>query len=897
MSSRSKNYRRRTTDADDDSPECTPSTTTTSNPKKSHRKLLSFADEDDSDSDTTPLSRPKPKPKPRPKPSRITRPPPAAASHKITPLKDRLVAAPASPPRSNVQPQAGQYTKEALLELQKNTRTLASASKPPPDSRINEPVIVLKGILKPGLGENEEGRERGEEEKERVRLGMGMIDIRKGIPDQATISKIKAEKERIRLSGSSGGALPDYISLEGGDHMGVKEGVSDEDDDEEPEFRDRMAMIGDKEKGGMFGNVNERAVVHGGGMSVEVVEGEEDEDEEDRKWEEEQVRKALGKRLDDGASVGVGGGRGGVGGSGVVQAVQQHGFSVGGGIGGAQGFEVLTIAQQAEIAKKALQDNVMKLKDTHEKTANAVTRTDEYLSIALTNIADLESRSSDAGKKYLFMQEKRDFVSVLCDFLQFKGPYIEELEEQMQKLRKEHALSISERRAADLNDEMLEVEAGVKAATAVFSRSGASASATSDASKAAQAAIAATRNQALPVELDEMGRDLNLKKRMDMTRRADARRRRKARSDGKRMSSSENGSYPRIEGETSTDESDDESAAYQSHRNLVLQIADQVFSDAAKDYSNLSSVKETFEEWKEKYSSSYHDAYLPLSVAAIFSPYVRLELLKWDPLHEMIDFVYMNWHEELANYGAPKDKSEWSSEDADFDLVPRLVEKVALPLLLHDVSHCWDVLSGRETRNLVSATRMVVAYSSTSNEAVIQLISAIRTRLAGAVRDLAVPTWGALVMKAVPGVARLGAYQFGVAIRLIRNICLWKDILAVHVLEKLALDEILTEKVLPHVRMLTSDVHDAITRLERVVHSLSGVWSGDDVAGPCSPKLQPLVDYALVLGKRLEKRHASGVTPSETSLLARRLKTLLVKINDYDAAREISKTFHLKEAL
>ncbi|KAL9274068.1 Transcriptional repressor ILP1-like protein, partial [Drosera capensis] len=154
-----------------------------------------------------------------------------------------------------------------------------------------------------------------------------------------------------------------------------------------------------------------------------------------------------------------------------------------------------------------------------------------------------------------------------------------------------------------------------------------------------------------------------------------------------------------------------------------------------------------------------------------------------------------------------------------------------------------------------------------------------------------------LVMKAVPGAARLGAYRFGVAIRLIRNICLWKDILAANVLEKLALDEILTEKVLPHVRMLTSDVYDAITRLERVVHSLSGVWSGDDVAGPRSLKLQPLVDYALVLGKTLEKRRATGVTLSETSLLARRLKTLLVKINDYDGAREISKTFHLKEAL
>jgi GC-rich sequence DNA-binding factor len=40
-----------------------------------------------------------------------------------------------------------------------------------------------------------------------------------------------------------------------------------------------------------------------------------------------------------------------------------------------------------------------------------------------------------------------------------------------------------------------------------------------------------------------------------------------------------------------------------------------------------------------------------------------------------------------------------------------------------------------------------------------------------------------------------------------------------------------------------------------------------------------------------------GITESETSGLARRLKKLLVELNEYDNARELAKTFHLKEAL
>lgn len=235
------------------------------------------------------------------------------------------------------------------------------------------------------------------------------------------------------------------------------------------------------------------------------------------------------------------------------------------------------------------------------------------------------------------------YLLLCCFSFQDKAPYIEELEEQMQKLHEERASAILERRAADNDDELMEVEAAVSAAMSVFSQRGSSAEMIAAARSAAQAASAAVREQTnLPAKLDEFGRDINLQKRMDMTRRAE---RRKARFDSKRISSMElDSSNQRIEGESSSDESDSESTAYQHHRKLLLQTADQIFSDAAEEYSQLSAVKERFEKWKRDYSSSYRDAYMSLSVPAIFSPYVRLELLKWDPLHEDVDFFDMKWY-------------------------------------------------------------------------------------------------------------------------------------------------------------------------------------------------------------------------------------------------------------
>lgn len=81
----------------------------------------------------------------------------------------------------------------------------------------------------------------------------------------------------------------------------------------------------------------------------------------------------------------------------------------------------------------------------------------------------------------------------------------------------------------------------------------------------------------------------------------------------------------------------------------------------------------------------------------------------------------------------------------------------------------------------------------------------------------------------MPSAARIAAYRFGLSIRLLKNIYLWKDILALHILEKLALDELLSGKVLPHIRSVTPNIHDAITRTERIIASLSGVWSGGNV--------------------------------------------------------------------
>lgn len=915
---RSKNFRRRSeddTNTDDTNPIPKPQPASQKskpkpNPVQTHSRL-SFADDEEDDNDNASF-----------RPSRAHRsvkqnPASASSTHKLTAPKDRVkakgLAYSSTPLPSNLQSQAGEYTKEKLLELQKNARPLGSISrpptkpaslsglelKPPKPDKPPETVVVLRGLVKPvtpSAAANEEEEDEEDEEEEVFEKG----DKVPSIPDQATIEKIRAKRQQLQQPRH---AAPDFISLDGGGVISSRlsagtGGSSDEEED--AELKGRIALLGDlpgrSVNKGIFEGSKDSSMSMNNAKFKDLELHEEEDEEEERRWEEEQFRKGLGRRLDDSAAPAAGG----ITPNGAPSSVfapqvqpQQTSIFV------SQSAEAMSLAQQAKVAVQAVHGMMNKLKESHKSTLDSLVRVDTSLSEALIEISNLEKSLEADDDKYVYFQQLRDYISVLSDFLGEKALLVEVLEEEMQKLHEDRTQSILERRAADLADGLSALEPAIKAAMRVLddsrslSSSSQLAAAISAAQDAATTAMEASRN--LPVKLDDFGRDVNKQKRVTLQLRAESRKRRMAQQECKRMKFNGNDSI--IEGELSTDESDSESAAYLSSRDEHLQTADKIFSDASNEYANLKDVKEKFESWKQRYPSVYRNAYVSASVQAVFAPFVRLELVKWDPLYQFTDFVGMEWHKELFDYGLIESKVEDSEEDSDMNLIPDLVEKVALPIFHHEIAHCWDVLSIKQTQNAVSSAKMLISYLSPSTRALHELLAVVNTRLTEAVKTLDVPVWGPNVIRAVPGAGQFSAYRFGMSVRLLRSVCLWKDLLAGPALEKLAIAELLRAKILPHIKSSGLDVHDAVIRLERVVDSLSGFISGAGVRGDHTEKIGPLVELVKELGVKLEKRRKSGVDENEVHGLARRLKKMMVALNDYDGARAILKMFQLKEAL
>ncbi|KAL3501652.1 hypothetical protein ACH5RR_036101 [Cinchona calisaya] len=99
-----------------------------------------------------------------------------------------------------------------------------------------------------------------------------------------------------------------------------------------------------------------------------------------------------------------------------ISSTDTGGPSIGSAIGGLPSLDAMSLSQQ--VTKKALYDNVKMFKESHSKTMASLTRNEDNLSTELLNVTALENSLSTAGEKFIFMQKLREFVFVICDFLQ-----------------------------------------------------------------------------------------------------------------------------------------------------------------------------------------------------------------------------------------------------------------------------------------------------------------------------------------------------------------------------------------------------------------------------------------------------------------------------------------------
>ena len=64
----------------------------------------------------------------------------------------------------------------------------------------------------------------------------------------------------------------------------------------------------------------------------------------------------------------------------------------------------------------------------------------------------------------------------------------------------------------------------------------------------------------------------------------------------------------------------------------MSEVATDLFEDVVDDFCDTDSVREKFYDWKNKYGDTYKEAYIGLCLPKLVNPFVRLQLINWNPL-------------------------------------------------------------------------------------------------------------------------------------------------------------------------------------------------------------------------------------------------------------------------
>ena len=748
----------------------------------------------------------------------------------------------ASPAYNTQMAAAGEYTAERLKELQSATQRAPRSST---QNKSSLGTGTGAALLPPTsttviVAEDMEIEEEEEEDEGFAALGAS------NIPDQSAVRAAKAKREQLR-------SAPDYIDLGGAggqrrggqskslEHFaaGMKpRGTKKMQNDDLEEI---MTVEGVKR--GLLKATAAAAAVEDG-EDVDIIE------DEDEAWAEEQIRKGMRSaelgRADLNKSKNL------EPRSGTVRTGKAT------GIGTAAGF--LPPSQSAAIAATAdevlisLRAALQRAQLSQRQAEKNLSRTDRSLEDCISGIKRMEEELEHSEEKYIFIQKMRAYMVDICSMLAEKSPLVEELQDELQRAREERHAAYSRRCGEIESEEFKPAESAVTAAVKVLSSGGGKEEATAAANQAAEKEEAALmQGNHIHVELDEFGRDSNVLRRSKAAARIKAASRRQKQRQGTKQEKKEGMAIEdQYLGDITTSESEDEIETYTRRKEEVLEATEAVFRDADDEFSTLPAVKFQLEEWKRRYRGQYNDAYTAESVPALFAPFVRQELISWNPFDQTSTppgdtatataapgaagngggiainlyqgFDQQEWHKLLFDFGMPTDGSGPHPNDPDIDLVPRLVRVLVLPIISALVTRCWRVLSTRQSRSVASMLAELMVYLDPENEALVGVVKATQSRLQEAVENLIVPSWPSAALEASIHGERYMERSFRRGLRLLRSVCTFHQVLPTGPLQNLAVQQLVVKHLLPYVRSAIVRPEVLAERAGRVLDALPTVW-------------------------------------------------------------------------
>ncbi|CAG9576207.1 unnamed protein product [Danaus chrysippus] len=317
----------------------------------------------------------------------------------------------------------------------------------------------------------------------------------------------------------------------------------------------------------------------------------------------------------------------------------------------------------------ALRDRLSELHDSRRSTSDRMCQLQERACTAAAKRDRCKGLCSELDRRYKRAQAARGYITDLVECLDEKIPQLQALEARALALHRKRRDLLVERRRADVRDQAQDV-----------------------------LALAARAGSSKPVDSEE--------KRQRTAEREGRRRARRLRRQAAGNNTHRDG-----------DSSDDDLPPGLHHHcvqeaEAIRSLSSQLFADALPAYRSVHGVCGRMARLRRT-RGLYTDAYVAQCLPKLLAPYVRHQLILWNPLadEDNEDYEKMDWYKCLMMYGCKSSRvssdSEQSSsdeevvsedsvrDDPDLLLVPTLIDKVVLPKITELVEHAWDPMSVR----------------------------------------------------------------------------------------------------------------------------------------------------------------------------------------------------------
>lgn len=517
-----------------------------------------------------------------------------------------------------------------------------------------------------------------------------------------------------------------------------------------------------------------------------------------------------------------------------------------------------------EDIRKRLSDRLEPLQETCRAHEREYENMVERMKNSALSSVELKDSSGGVNGQYEFFQEMRNYVRDLLDCLNEKVPSITGLETAMLNLLKNRSSFFIQRRQEDIKDQSSEFMS----------------------QKAASGANLVMKNS-------KASREEKQKNRRAAEREGRRARRRRMREGLPKLSQE-------YEGMSSDDEqTESQQAQFKAERERINSESKAIFEDVVDDFHSIPIIQSKFERWKLDYSESYQEAYIGLCLSKLYSPFIRLQLIDWNPLESGCKNIEsMSWFNTLLFYGY-QESEELSREDSDLKLLPSVVDKVVLPKLIALVENVWDPMSSTQTHRLIGTIQKLAEdYPTVSsyNKNTQALLAAIIARMRKTLDDDVYMPLFPKSMLEQKGAMAFMQRQFWSCVKLLGNVLSWHGLVDQQVLIEIALDGLLNRYIL--LSLQNSDVdEESLAKCQKIAGALPREWFQDVQGDSTLKQLEPFCKYLL---NCVDTLHTSfyGGTDLQKKAARTQIKAvtkLLVSIHAMDHALSVTSDYSLKD--